>query len=298
MILDFFAGMGGWDEGLRLLGRDDVIGFEKDKAARATREAAGHATWHEPDIVRVSSTDFGGLWPITGLIASPPCQDFSLAGLKAGLEGARGKLVYEPMRFIEELQPPWIAMEQVPTVLPIWKHYEEMLRALGYRTWSGILDASEYGVPQQRKRAVLMAHTRPVSAPEPTHGDNHHTDDLWGSQRLPRVTMAQALGWTGAEVVLDSRGDGEGGEWTRSASFRSDRPARTVGEKARSWKVTPGDPPRQDTPGSVEITIEQGLLLQGFPVDYPVKGSWTKAWEQIGNVIPPPLAAAILKELL
>jgi DNA (cytosine-5)-methyltransferase 1 len=370
MIVDLFAGPGGWDEGLKLLGRTDVIGFEKDKACRLTREAAGHQTWHQPDVAKVSTTDFGGLWDVEGVIGSPPCQPWSLAGLKQGFadDQGRGDLVWEPLRFVRELEPEWVALEEVPSILPMWKWYEDKLRELGYRTWSGILNAMDYGVPQSRKRAVLMAARKPLSAPQPTHGPGAPSDDLWGSQRLPYVTMAQALGWDGSEVIIDSRGDGDGGDWKRSAEWGSNRPSRTVGEKARSWRVRtsygepvvdgrngthefdpterpshtvttksgdwkvyppegeetwpwerpsptivgsfkpeivakpgwrkPGDPPRQKTPGSYEITPEQGLILQGFRPDYPIQGSWTKAWEQIGNAVPPPLAAAILKELL
>jgi DNA (cytosine-5)-methyltransferase 1 len=350
MIIDLCAGPGGWDEGLRTLGRTDVTGIEVEINAIRTRVAAGHdsfflkrpeecsAPGHKPkdinicgDMTHIDPLMLLERWSVEGLIGSPPCQDYSLAGLKAGESGERGQLVWEPIRYAEALDPDWIALEEVPTVLPMWKHFETIFSAMGYFTWSGVLDASDYGVPQQRKRAILMASKKRFGPPAPTHGDPEAAD-LFGSDfLLPKVTMAQALGWTGQEIILDSRGDGDG-EWTRSGSFTSDRPSRTLGEKARSWRVIPPpdpcpewpfrrpattvvgsfrpdimaapgwrkDPavPRQKAPDSVPITVEQALILQSFPVNYPIQGARTRAFEQVGNAIPPLLAAAILKELL
>lgn len=420
MIVDFFSGPGGWEEGLHTLGRSDVVGIEIDRDARATRAAAGHATWPEPDVTKVDPQELVRAYgKIEGLIASPPCQDFSLAGLKAGVEGLRGRLVWEPMRFVQALMPGWVAFEQVTTVLPLWKFCEIQLRDLGYKTWTGILKASDYGVPQDRNRAILMATLgADLRPPTPTHGPTD-ADDLFGGERAPYVTMARALGWTRTVTVLDSRGDGGDGEHHRSATFTSDRPSRTVAGKARSWLVTadmetemdlaepPGEapsslgssstpsdcpwindprwpaidpelvsagmnalflsspfnpdrtrqrtpdepaatlsfgntagytmrwqvpedfpewpfdrpamtvvgsfrpdimaapgwrahgaPPRQKTPNSVPITVEQAGILQSFPANYPWQGSRTKKFEQIGNALPVGLAAAILKELL
>lgn len=333
MIIDLCAGPGGWNEGLRILGRTDVVGIEKEKNARATRAAAGHYTWPEGDMTKVETVDLINTYGvIEGLIGSPPCQDFSPAGRKAGLDGLRGQLIWEPMRFIQDLAPMWVAMEEVKECLPIWRMYEEALREMGYYTWSGILNAADYGVPQKRKRAIFMAHrTRPIGQPQPTHGIEEG-DDLFGFAKKPYVTMAEALGWTGREIIFDSRGDGDGGEWSRSDWWTSDKPSRTVGEKARSWVVLPPpedcppwpyerpattvvgsfrpdimaapdfrkDPkvPRQKAPGSVPITVAQAMLLQSFAVGYPVQGARTRAFEQIGNAVPPLLAAAVLKELL
>lgn len=58
-----------------------------------------------------------------------------------------------------------------------------------------------------------------------------------------------------------------------------------------------GDPPRQNTPGSVEVSIEQAAILQGFPTKYPWRGSESKIRQQIGNAVPPTLAEAILRAI-
>jgi DNA (cytosine-5)-methyltransferase 1 len=102
-------------------------------------------------------------------------------------------LVLEPARFIAACRPEWVALEQVPSVLPLWQAYAAELRRMGYSTWTGKLNAADYGVPQTRERAILIAsRVRQVSRPEPTHYDARKGDQLWGT---PWVSMADALGW-------------------------------------------------------------------------------------------------------
>jgi len=218
VIIDLFAGPGGWDEGLLELGRTDVLGLEWDDNAAATRYAAGHRTWHT-DIAAVTDDQIralaDALGPIEGLIGSPPCQGFSMAGHKKGLDDIgdlrraiaactdgwvdpegdwtddRSKLVLEPLRWAWLMQPEWIACEQVPRVLPLWKAMANVLAGWGYSVWTGVLNAADYGVPQTRERAILMAKRGPKDwlAPEPTHSKKG------AGSRARWVTMAEALGW-------------------------------------------------------------------------------------------------------
>ncbi len=138
MIVDLFAGAGGWDVALASLGRTDAVGVELDPHARATRDAAGWTTHPEGDVTTVDPAELGD---VEGLVASPPCQSFSLAGLGAGRrdESAltalvlrcasgwrdpgdcgldpRAMLVLQPLRWVWALRPRWVALEQVPPVL-------------------------------------------------------------------------------------------------------------------------------------------------------------------------------------
>lgn len=315
-------------------------------------------------------------------------------------------LVLEPARFVRECHPEWVALEQVPAVLPLWQAYATELRKMGYSAWAGKLNSADYGVPQTRERAILIAsRTRRVARPEPTHYDPRKGDQLWGT---PWVSMADALGWgatgrpgpsvtaggtqTGGaepfarggrealeaaqeagqwalrrsrgEGMLDREGRGgrrdhpldepaptitsagskvganlswvlhtnrdqrpdgsrqtvdpstapaptptptptptltakSGGQWVVK-SFRNnnnnnacersiDEPAGTLFFGHRSnWAawVTERD--------SVRITVEEAAVLQSFRPDYPWRGSRTKAYEQVGNAIPPLLAEHIL----
>lgn len=310
-------------------------------------------------------------------------------------------LVIEPARFIHACPPEWVAMEQVPEVLPLWRVYAAELGKLGYSVWCGVLNSADYGVPQTRKRAILIAsRSRRVGRPVPTHYDPRKGDQLWGT---PWVSMAQALGWgatgraaptvtaggtatggaepfghrdrdaLGAErdaghwvlhTNRDQRPDGtrqtvdpsstpaptltakSGGQWVvkafrnnnnnNNACTRSlDEPAGTLFFGGRSnWAAWVTERPspalvttrrskggllagRQLPEGesrsrgghgwdgettsskggdAVRITVEEAAILQSFPRGYPWRGVKTKQFQQVGNAIPPLLAAHVLAE--
>lgn len=285
MILDLFAGPGGWDEGLRILGRTDVVGVELDKATCETRVAAGHETICA-DVTTLDPADFYG-WE--GLIASPPCQTFSAAGLQRGLNDMRGQLVYEVLRFADGMRPAWIACEEVKEVLPIWRAFASQLRGLGYHTWSGLLNAADFGIPQSRKRAFLLASRKPFAPPEPTH--TAHSDSTLFGQYAPWVTMADALDLKASELDNEQK-------WALK------RPATTVVRSfapdviaAPGYRLA-GDGPRQNTPGSIKVTPEQMCVLQGVRPDYPFAGAKTKRLSLIGAFLPPAWGAAVLRAVV
>lgn len=362
-VVDLFAGMGGWDIAARNLGVDP-LGIEWNADACATREAAGLRTL-QADIAALDPADFA---PCEGLIASPPCQDFSVAGKGAGRDGERGRLVEEVPRWVDALRPRWVACEQVPPVLPIWREFAHRFEQWSYRTWCGLLSSERYGVPQTRERAILMASLDgPVQPPAPTHQEYRHGEParhevgLFG-EVLPWVSMAEALGledgtslhqWMGAGMI-ERHGDRPGrqaGEPALSVTGADHRtkvvrhnpvmldrrqtgapiidtskaPCPTITAAAVGkgvWTFTrpattiAGDP-RCFAPGghiahdgrnndamigrsenAIRLTIPEGLTLQGFPPDWPVQGTKTAQWLQVGNAIPPPMAQAILAQLI
>lgn len=315
--LDLFAGPGGWDEGVRALGLEP-LGVEWDDDACATRRAAGHPTL-QADVAELDPREFGDT---ELLLASPPCQAFSVAGKKAGhpdrelivrvmelLEAgvdlraalgsrahdARAMLVVEPLRFALAIRPRLVAFEQVPSVLPLWEHTAELLRVRGYSTWTGILNAASYGVPQLRQRAILMASLDgPVSPPAPTTP----IPDSY-------VTMAEVTGWDESDLVgfprrADTPSNLAGnnvveldGVLYRGRDLRlASLPAFNLTGKARSWNRYKG--------GRLlaRVTLEEASVLQTFPADYPWQGSRTSAFLQVGNAIPPLMARAIVGALV
>lgn len=234
--IDLFAGPGGWDVACRWLDID-VTGIEFDEAACKTRRAASLNTI-EDDVRRYWPGDFPGK---DMLIASPPCQTFSMAGKGAGraalddvLHGIkllearedvdmewddeRTALVLEPLRWalsaIDNDQGyTYLAFEQVPTVLPVWEAMAEVLSRAGYNVATGKLSAEQYGVPQTRTRAFLIAEAKcyeclagdtgygcacgKVDLPKPTHRKYRKgVPQAEGDPELrPWRSMADALGW-------------------------------------------------------------------------------------------------------
>ena len=192
-IVDLFAGIGGWDATI-----PDAIGIESDPDACSTRHAAGLLT------IRGDVTRFAP-GPLDGLVASPPCQLWSDAGSKS----ARGQidalhahvvacvdgwrpwtgdpavgLVLEPLRVTLECHPRWVAFEQVPPVVELWDTIAAVLERHGWRCWAGVLNAADYGIPQTRRRAFLLARRdRRPYPPPPTHTDGQVTTCSGSSRR-------------------------------------------------------------------------------------------------------------------
>lgn len=244
LVVDLFAGPGGWDEGVLPLGLRPV-GFEWDKAACLTGVAAGH-TRVQADVARVATAPMVG--KVRGVIASPPCQAWSMAGNRKGeldrqhchdlaermaagddstdwceWEDPRSSLVCQPIRFVRDIRPEWVALEQVPPVIGLWEHFALIFRRWGYSVWTGVLNAADYGVPQTRQRAILTASlTRTMSGPEPTHAQGGAPTDLFGTELLPWVSMAEALGWgaTARPMVTVTSSDPNGAHGGRDAIER------------------------------------------------------------------------------
>jgi DNA (cytosine-5)-methyltransferase 1 len=274
IILDLFAGPGGWDEGVRDLGLAPV-GVEWDADACATAEAAGHFR-ARGDVSYFEPLAFGD---VAGLIASPPCQGFSTAGsgrgrddallILAALEAVRHRrdlerevlklhehmtddrslLALEPLRYALGLLPGWLAWEQVPAVLPLWEWCATVLRRLGYTVATGIVNAEQHGVPQTRRRAILVARSAhmtqqlgPAALPAPTHSRYHtRTPARLDPVVLPWVSIAQALGWSAGDrshITMNAAGA------TGLAPRGANQPSATItGRGTAAWVLATGTRP-------------------------------------------------------
>jgi len=302
MIRVDYAGPGGACEGLRTLGLTPV-GIEWDAAACATRAAAGHLTIRA-DLATYRPHHRPGT--VDGYWSSPPCQTFSTAGkgdgrdqlddlaavihaerwTDADLFDPRTRHVIDAARTAVELAPGWVAMEQVPAVLPLWRALAHVLERHGYSTWCGVLCAADYGVPQTRRRAILMAsRVSAVSPPVPTHAER---PGLFGGEWVAvEDVLPHRHGWSFAPL----RGSGI----TERFGARPARPATKPAPTIRAWKDSRSEWQRD---GITEApTTEELAVLQGFPPGYPFQGSPTRRHVQVGNAVPPPLAAHIVAAL-
>lgn len=270
-VIDLFAGPGGAGHGIaHLLGLTE-LGFEWDDSAVATRTAAGLETV-AGDLSKIDPFLY---WGVEGMWASPPCQGFSRAGLMKGLEDAgrilahiamceevlewvdfnddegwkdpRSHLVLEPLRWAIIAEPRWMVWEQVPFVQIIWDACKPVLESFGYHVWTGKVHAEQYGVPQSRERALLIASLDgPVDRPTPTHSKYYpRTPQKLDPGVLPWVTMAQALGWgmDSRPYITVAAGITAGGQDTLMAGGSGARQVIFDAHDEGRWVEQPEDHP-------------------------------------------------------
>jgi DNA (cytosine-5)-methyltransferase 1 len=164
--VDLFCGCGGMTEGLRQAGFNVIAGIELDDNAALAYEMNHKDTsylFHD-DIRNVSTNDIvkllkGG--PLHLLAACPPCQGFSSMrrkNKKGAISDPRNKLIHEFYRFVEELRPVTIMLENVPALIEYddFKQVARKLKRLGYEIDYKVVNVAKYGVPQRRKRLVML----------------------------------------------------------------------------------------------------------------------------------------------
>ncbi len=264
-VLELFAGGGGATLGLHDAGFEHVACVERDPSAAATLRAAGFPAV-EAD---VRDIDYGAMAGTIDLLwASPPCQAWSQANQHAQRRGAAD---------VARNGWPW-TLEIVRVVRPRWAVFENVRNARSYveRTvvpklrkiyphvalW--VLNAANHGVPQSRTRLFVVAGPQPVEPPGET----------------PRLTMQDAIGvpWERpAPCVMTNEWKGRPTDpsWWKKLNNASDALALATRDSRR------------------KLTLGECATLQTFPVGYRFMGGTVDRYRQVGNAVPPSLAAAV-----
>lgn len=163
--IDLFSGCGGLSEGLRQAGFKVIAGVEVDKnAARAFRMNHSETTLFEDDIRKLNTNKIIKLLndsPLHLLAGCPPCQGFSALrklNRKSSVHDERNSLINEYYRFVKDMNPLTIMLENVPGIVDytLFKAIVRKLIKLGYFIDYKVVNVAEYSVPQRRKRLVLV----------------------------------------------------------------------------------------------------------------------------------------------
>lgn len=217
-FIDFFAGIGGFREGLTREGFEPVGWVENDKfkqqAYKTVHNTEGE--WHKDDIKSIQPGELPDADLYTGGF---PCQSFSIAGNRGGFEDTRGTLFFEIARLVKERQPKYLLLENVRGLL---SHDEgrtfgtiiKTLWDIGYNLQWQVLNSKDFGVPQNRERIFIVGHLRGQSRPKvfPIRRKNkctlkEHTKGMsqgyrvYGTDGLS-VTLASEAGGLGAKTGL------------------------------------------------------------------------------------------------
>ena len=161
-LLELFGGIGACTKALKRLGIDvNIVDYvEIDKYAVKSYNAI-NGTNFEPQDIRDWDKDI----EVDLIMHGSPCQDFSLAGKQAGGDkdsGTRSSLMYETIRIIEKLKPKYVVWENVKNLLSKkhihnFNNYLKALEYLGYQNYYQVLNAKNYGIPQNRERVFVVS---------------------------------------------------------------------------------------------------------------------------------------------
>ncbi len=180
-VIDLFAGCGGMTEGFRSAGYDSVFAVEWDAHAAATFAAnfGDHV-----DVADITTLPDEAFPKADVVIGGPPCQGFSNLGTR-NPDDPRNVLWREYARVVSVVQPSVFVLENVPQFLTsdqfdIFRSWTESGPLEGYELVWGVVNAADHGVPQRRKRAIVIgSRTGSPTLPPATHGD----DRPWTSVR-------------------------------------------------------------------------------------------------------------------
>ena len=161
-ILELFGGIGACSKALERLGIDyEIVDYvEIDKYAVKSFNAI-HGTNFEPQDICNWDKDI----EVDLIMHGSPCQDFSLAGKQAGGDegsGTRSSLMYETLRIVEKLKPKYVLWENVKNVISKkhkhnFDNYCNKMSELGYKNYAQVLNAKDYGIPQNRERVFTIS---------------------------------------------------------------------------------------------------------------------------------------------
>lgn len=298
-FIDLFAGTGGIRIPFDELGYNCVFSSEWDKFSQQTYEANfGHKPWG--DITQIHETEI----PAHNLLlAGFPCQPFSHAGKKLGFEDTRGTLFFDITRIVKHHKPKVILLENVKGFKGhdkgnTYRVVKETLENAGYQIFSKVLNARDFGVPQNRERIYIVGFNKDVfdevtfNFPKPL-GVETKVGDILEQSVDPKYTISDKL-WAGhkrRKQEHQEKGYGFGYSlFNKDSPYTSTMSARYYKDGSEILIEQEGKNPRKITP-------TEARRLQGYPDDYKIVVSDTQAYRQFGNAVAVPVIRALAKEI-
>ena len=343
-VIDLFAGVGGLSLGFENLGFDVILANEYDESIAAAYQANHRNTkMIVGDITTLNLEEIFGPYQgeVTAVIGGPPCQGFSQKGQRKTIHDERNFLFKYYVKVVDLVKPAYFVMENVPNLLTAENGYfkkeiEELFNSMGYYLNSGVLNASDYGVPQNRRRAVIIGKLNspapklpiPINkvvtiwdaisdlayleSGEGTEEQEYRNDPQSDYQRKLRgnskilynhvATNHSPLALERLSMIPPNAGKEVLPKEHLTKSIYSGTWTRMRKEEISVTITT-----RFDTPSSGKfthpylnraITVREAARIQSFPDSFKFIGNKGSQMKQVGNAVPPLVAEAIAGVIL
>ena len=298
-FIDLFAGIGGIRIAFERANGQCVFSSEWDKFSQVTYKA-NFGERPAGDITKIKAVDVPNH---DVLVGGFPCQPFSQAGLKQGFQDTRGTLFFDIVRILEQRKPSMLLLENVKGFVghDKGKTMETVLASLdelGYNVFCKLLNAKDFGLPQNRQRIFIVGVNRGklgdigFNFPKPLCTPTR-LGDILETKVDRKYTLSNVL-WEGHQRRLaQHRAKGNGFGY----SLFGAESAYTSTISARYYKDGSEILIKQSRKNPRKLTPREAARLQGFPDGYLIPVSDAQAYRQFGNSVAVPVVSAIAKEM-
>lgn len=343
-VIDLFAGVGGLSLGFEQAGFETVLANEFEQSI-ATSYQLNHPSTEMVvgDIRELDLNEvFGPLRSIVDvIIGGPPCQGFSQKGSRKTIHDERNFLFREFVEVVRLVRPRYFVMENVPNLLTnengLFKsELISLFESLGYSTSAEVLSATDFGVPQNRRRAVIIGKLD-GKAPE-VRRSGYTPATVWDAisdlaylesgegtieslyQKAPRTSLQTELRYGSKKLFNHVATKHSDLALERMSLIPPNCTQKTLPEEHRTksiysgtWTrldsagVAPTITTRFDTPSSGQfthpylnraLTVREAARLQTFPDTFKFVGTKMSQMKQVGNAVPPKLARAVASAIM
>ncbi len=332
VVYDFFSGCGGTSRGFQNAGLTPVFALDFDEDAASTyRSNFPDVSFSTSDITRFDTSELDELIFDSGtrptlFCGCAPCQPFTKQNTTRpdSKRDGRRYLLSKFGELVEKYLPDYVFVENVPGMQRVYGNstlmrFKKRLEALGYYTTIGIVESQKYGVPQRRRRLVLLASRHaPISMPVPTHGPGlgisystvrewiAHLPPIAAGATHPSVPNHRAanLSLLNLKRIKATPPEGSRADWPKElrlschtragytghtdvyGRMKWDGPATGLTTRCISLSNGRYGHPEQDR----AISVREAAILQTFPDDFTFIGTMNSQARQIGNAVPVLLA--------
>lgn len=337
-VLDLFSGCGGLSLGFLNAGYEVVLGIDNWKDAIETFEFNHHdSKGLIADLFTETAETISlqtGINNVDVIIGGPPCQGFSIAG-KRIIDDERNRLYKSFVHFVEFYQPQAFLMENVPNIVSMGKgvvkdNILEDFQKIGYNVLYKVLLSSDFGVPQNRKRAFFIGlkNSKEFVFPNPTTLNGSQVTTAEAISDLPDLELKNGSPYplkalSNYQKVIRKKSKGifnheltnhnpktveiismvpDGGNYkdlpqnlqgTRKVNIAWTR----LNSQRPSFTIDTGHRHHFHYQYNRVPTVRESARIQSFPDEFIFKGSKTSQYKQVGNAVPPLLAKILANEL-